>query len=501
MALASADDQVSSARHGPRPLSRGARWATVAGLTLVTFVLLLDDTAVAVALPTIQRQLGLGLGGMEWVINAYTLTLAAFAVLGGRLADRDGRRRMFLAGLAIFVLASLLAGLAPSTAILIAARALQGLGAALVAPASLAIIADAFPKGERGGAIGVWAGISASALGVGPLFGAVLTESIGWTWIFLLNVPLGAATWMVARKVLRESHAPAAPTQLDLVGAAIWGLGLLALLLALTQGGAMGWTSPRIILLLAAAVACLALFLAHERRTPAPLLDLSLFRERSAASANVLILLATAVMCSLFFFLALYLQTVLGFSALASGATLLPLVVTIVIVAPLSGRLADRVGPRIPVTAGMVLLAGGLLGLSTLGVDSQIRDLVPWLVLAGLGIAMVNTPTAGAALGSSDSAAHGTLAAVFSTAQAVGLTLGVAIMGAILASFGPGAAFNRSFDGSHHLAFVRGFSLALMVNAAIALFGALFAAFTMSRPDPRPALRVGLPASPYPLKS
>jgi EmrB/QacA subfamily drug resistance transporter len=413
---------------GSMPVEPRARWAILAGLTLVTFLLLLDDTAVSVALPTIQRQLGVSLNGVEWVIKAYSLTLAVFTLLAGRLADRDGRRRLFLVGLGIFVLGSLASGLAPSGGVLILTRAVQGLGAALVAPTSLAIIAETFPKKERGMALGVWAGVSSSALGFGPLFGAIINDSLGWSWIFLVNVPLGAGAWLVARAVLRESRVPDAPQSLDLVGAGLSAGGLLALLLALSQAGGAGWSSPGIISLFAVAAIGFALFVRHERRTKAPLLDLALFKERSFAGANVLILMATAVMCSLFFFLALYMQTVLGYSALGSGATLLPLTVTIVVVAPLAGRLADRIGARIPATIGMLLLAAGLLGLSTLGVKSGLGSLIPWLTLTGLGIGLVTTPTTTAALGATGSEGYGTVAGVFNTFRATGLSLGIAIM-------------------------------------------------------------------------
>lgn len=464
---------------GSNPVEGHRRWAILAGLTLVNFLLLLDDTAVSVALPTIQREMGLSLNGLEWVINAYTLALAVFTLLAGRLADRDGRRRMFLLGLEIFVLASLAAGLAGSGPLLIATRAVQGLGAALVAPASLAIIAEAFPAGERGMALGVWAGVSASALGFGPLFGAILNDSLGWSWIFLLNVPLGTGAWLVARTVLRESRAPDAPRRLDMIGAGLSATGLLALLLALTQANGDGWTSPSVIILFVVAAAALGLFVRHESHTRAPLLDLKLFTNRSFAGANVLILMATSVMCSLFFFLALYLQTVLGYSALGSGIRLLPLTVTIVVVAPLAGRLADRIGSRLPATLGMLLLAGALLGLSSLGVKSSLGSLIPWLTLAGAGIGLVTTPTTTAALASTDSDSYGTVAGVFSTFRATGLTLGIAIMGAILSSFGPNAAFDRGFTIRHHVAFVHGFSTAVIVNAGIALAAALLAAVTM----------------------
>lgn len=455
------------------------RWVALTALTLVTFLLLLDDTAVGVAMPAIQRELGLDLDGQAWVLNAYTLTLAALTLPAGRLADRGGRRRVFLWGLAVFLLASLAAGLAVTGPMLLAARAVQGVGAALVAPASLAIIAETFSGRQRGAAIGVWAGVSASALGLGPLLGAIVNDSLGWTWIFLLNVPLGGGAWLLARAVLRESRAPHASRRLDLIGVGLSGASLLFVLIALNQANDVGWVAPRTVTLSALAALCLALFVWHEAATEEPLLDLRLFKDRSLAGANVLILLATSVMCSLFFFLALYLQTVLGYSALAAGTGLLPLTVAIVVVGPLAGRLADRVGVRLPATIGMLLVGGGLLGLSGLGLDSTIGSLVPWLALAGVGIGLVTSPATLAALGSSDTAGYGVAAGVFNTFRTTGLTLGIAIMGAILASFGPGAAFSRGFDPVHHAAFVDGFSTALIVNAVIALGAAVLAACTM----------------------
>ena len=257
----------AGARLAKPPAMPDGRWTALAGLTLVTFLLLLDDTAVAVALPAIRRRLGLGLNGLEWVVNAYTLTIAAFTLLAGRLGDRDGRRRIFLTGLAIFTVASLAAGLAPTGSLVIAARAVQGVGAALVAPTSLAIIADTFPRQERGLAIGIWAAVSASALGLGPLFGALINDSLGWRWIFLLNVPVGVGAWLVARAVLGESRVSHAPRHLDVAGAAISGAGLLALLLGLSQANGAGWVSARVVVLLAVAALCFAVFGWHENRT------------------------------------------------------------------------------------------------------------------------------------------------------------------------------------------------------------------------------------------
>jgi len=227
------------------PRERRARWAVLASLTLVSFLLLLDDSAIALALPAMRQQLGFGLAGLEWVINGYTLPLAALMLLGGQLADRHGRRRVFLIGLAIFTLASLLAGIAGDTATLIGARALQGVGAALVAPASLSIIAVTFPVNERGWALGVWAGVTATALGLGPLLGALVTDSLGWAWIFLLNVPLGGGAWLVARALLSESRAEHPARHLDVPGVVSSAIALSGLLLVLTQGNDYGWSSAR----------------------------------------------------------------------------------------------------------------------------------------------------------------------------------------------------------------------------------------------------------------
>lgn len=463
--------------------SRSA-WALVAGLSLVSLLLLLDDTAVAVALPTIQRQLGFEFGPMEWVINAYTLTIAAFTLLAGHLADRRGAGRVFLLGVIVFVLGSLASGLALNVAILISARAVQGLGAALVAPAALSLIATAFPDHRRGTALGVWAGISASAVGIGPLFGAYITSTLGWNWIFLLNVPLGVLAWLVARKVLPPSPRRTASHRLDITGAALAGLGLLSLLLGLNQANGSRGISPIVVVPFAAAAVSFGLFAFHERRTPAPLVDLTLFKNRHFAGANVITLLTTAVMCSLFFFLALYLQTVRGLTPLASGATLLPLTITILLIAPLAGRLADRFGARLFIVAGMLLLAAGLLGMSRLGPGDNLLPLMLWLALAGLGLALARTPTTTTAMGGATDNAYGMAAGILNTFQATGLALGISLMGLILTAFGPLAAFSREAAAAHHAAFITGFSTALTINGIIAVLTAGFAAFAL-RPLPR----------------
>jgi EmrB/QacA subfamily drug resistance transporter len=470
-------------------------WIALAGLTLVTFLLLLDDTAVAVAGPAIQARFGLGLEGMQWVINSYTLTIAAVILLGGQLADRLGRKRIYLAGLAIFIIASLGAGLASTGPLLITARAVQGVGAAMVTPTALAIIANAFPRSQRGLAIGIWSGVSASALGLGPLFGAIILDELGWRWIFLVNVPFGVGVWLLARTILPDADAPRPTLHLDVVGATLSGGGLLALLLALTQANGTGWLSLRVTALFLAAALGAAVFVRHERRTAHPLVPVALFKDRVFAGASAEILLVTSVMCSLFFFLALYTQVVLDYTALEAGTALLPLTVTIVVVGPLAGWLADRIGPGIPVTLGMLLLAAALLRLSDLDVDSSISSLIPWLTLAGVAIGLVTAPTTATAMASIDADGHGSSAAVFSTFQTTGLTLGIAIMGAILTSFGAGGAFARTLTAEHHEAFVRGFSTAVTVNAVIALLGAVLAALLLRRKSSSRSRPANMPAA------
>ncbi|MET4781595.1 EmrB/QacA subfamily drug resistance transporter [Glaciihabitans sp. UYNi722] len=463
-------------------LAPRAQWAIVGGLSVVSFLLLLDTTAVSVALPSIQRQLGFGFGALEWVVNVYTLAIAAFTLLAGHLSDRAGAKRVFLSGLAIFIIGSIASGVVFNVGFLIASRAVQGLGAGLVAPASLALIATAFPDHRRGTALGVWAGVSASALGIGPLIGAAITDTLGWNWIFLLNVPLGILAWLLAKFILPKPTPQPRGGRLDVWGVVLSGVGLLSLLLALNQANGNGSTST--LPLLGVSILLFGLFIVRERRTPSPLVDLTVFTNRIFTGANIVTLISTAVMCSLFFFLALYLQTVVGLTALQSGATLLPLTLTIILIAPLAGRLGDRIGNRLLVVTGMVVLALGLLGMSRLGTGSNVVALMVWLAVTGFGIALARTPTTTMALGSAKDGAFGIAAGIFNTFQAAGLALGISLMGVILTAFGPEAAFSREQSVARHDAFITGFSTALSINSAIALVGAA-TAFILLRPSHR----------------
>ena len=456
-------------------------WWTLGALSLASFLLTLDDTALAVALPAIGRDLGLGLSGLEWVVNAYTLALAALLLVGGWLADAYGSRRIFLAGLAVFSVASLASGLASTGLLLIGARVVQGAGAALMMPASLAIVSSAFPAARRGMAIGVWAGVSAGGLAIGPLLGAALTESLGWQAIFLINVPFGVLGLAFGRTILSASKPASRRRRFDPAGTLALGATLFALVFALTQGMSYGWASPLILGAFASAAAGAALFVLLERRRAEPLLELALFRSRSLSGANAVSLLSTAVMCGIFFFVSLYLQLVLGYTAIEAGAAFLPMTLLICLVAPAAGRISDRIGTRLPAAAGMVILAGGLLLLSRLGPESSLRSLLPGLTVAGLGIGLTTAPVTTAALDFAPPGEAGVRAGILNTSRMIGLAIGIALMGAIVSARWPGGLAGAVTD---RRAFADGLSTALLVNAAIALVAAGVAAVTMA---PKPA--------------
>ncbi len=462
---------------GRPPLGGGRRWWTLVAAVLASFLLTLSDAAPAVALPSIGRDLGLGVTGLEWVVNAYTLAVAMFLLAGGSLADRLGHRPVFLLGLAIATLASLAAGLAPSGPLLLGARAVQGVGAALVIPTALAMVSSSFGRGRRGLAIGLWAGASSSALAIGPLIGAALSESGGWRWIFLLNVPIGVLVIAAGRLLLDGQRARREPLPLDRAGLVTSGVGLFALVFAFSEGSSYGWRSPLVIALLGVGALAGALFLRVERRARAPLLDLSLFRQPVFAGANVVTLLATSVMCSVFFFLSLYLQLELRYSPIGAGAVFLPMTGLILALSPLAGRLSDRLGRRPAVVAGLLLLAGGLLLLSRLGLDGELAPLLAGLALIGLGVAFVTTPATAAALDTAPAEQEGLASGVLNTSRMVGLALGIATMGAIVAARWPGGYVQAAATPGD--LFADGLALAFLVNAGVAGATALVAALAL----------------------
>src|SRR5712691_1132970 len=317
------------------------KWWTLVAVAFGLFMIMLDNTVVNVALPSIQRDLKVSVSSLEWVVNGYFLTFAVLMLTGGKLADLFGRRRIFMVGLIVFTLSSLACGLASNGETLIAARAVQGVGAALMNPATLSIITATFPPRQRGMAMGIWVGVSAVALALGPITGGLLAEYGHWSWIFFINVPIGALAILVARIVIKESKDTSVEQRLDLPGLAASGGALLALTYALVEANAKGWTSPEILSLFGVAVVGFAAFIALEQRQRAPMLDLSLFRNPTFAGANVTMMLVALSMFGVFFFVSLFVQNILGYKPVQAGASFLPMTLCIIFLAPKAGKLSD----------------------------------------------------------------------------------------------------------------------------------------------------------------
>ncbi|MBA3433415.1 MAG: MFS transporter [Actinobacteria bacterium] len=448
------------------------KWFTLAAVSFGLFMIMLDNTVVNVALPTIQRDLGADLSELQWIVTGYALTFAALMLIGGKVADAYGRRLIFVVGIAVFTIASLWCGLAGSSDELIAARVLQGAGAALMNPATLSIIAATFPPRQRGTAIGIWAGVSALALAIGPLVGGLLTEHLDWNWIFFVNVPVGilaiAASFLFIDESRDETH-----VRLDLPGLATSAIGLFALTYSLIEANAYGWGSTRIVGgFVLAAVALIAFYLL-ERHQREPMLPLELFRSRTYAGANLVMLLVALAMFGIFFFLSLYMQNVLGYSAIQTGAAFLPMTILIILIAPIAGKTSDRIGSRGLMTAGMILIAAQLVYFSRLGLDTTFWSLLPGFLVGGIGMSLTMTPSAAAATRSVPVDKAGVGAAVLNAARQIGGSLGIAIMGAIMAHEAGG---ERTPE-----AFLDGFQSALLVAAAIAALGAVVA-YVLVRP-------------------
>jgi EmrB/QacA subfamily drug resistance transporter len=453
------------------------KWWTLGAVTFSLFMIMLDNTIVNVALPSIGRGLDVGVSELEWVVNGYTLTFAVLMLTGGRLADLYGRRLVFETGLALFTLSSLACGLAPNIATLIAARSFQGAGGALMMPATLSIISATFPPEERGTAIGIWAGVSGSALAIGPLLGGLLTEHVGWSWIFFVNVPVGAAAFAASLVLVPESRSAESGERPDLLGLFTSAGGLLALVYALIEANKHGWTSATILGLFAASVVLLGAFVAVEQHGRTPMLDLSLFGKRTFAGANIAALLVSLAMFGIFFFVSLYMQNILGWSPVRAGTVFLPMTVLIVMAAPLAGRVTDLIGPRWPIAFGMVLLSISLMLFSRLGMHADFVEMLPGMLVGGIGMGAAMGPMTVAALSAVRVDDAGVASGVVTTARQVGGTLGVAVMGAIVTA----AESVSQHDARFPVQFINGFHDALRTGAAIALVGAIASAVLIRR--------------------
>ncbi|MBV8256953.1 MAG: MFS transporter [Actinobacteria bacterium] len=451
------------------------KWWTLAAVAFGLFMIMLDNTVVNVALPSIERDLHMSISSLEWIVTAYALTFAAVMITGGKLADLYGRRLIFIVGLVVFTASSLACGLAPSAGFLIGARAVQGVGAALMNPATLSIITATFPPKQRGQAIGIWAGVSALALAIGPLIGGLIVDNINWNWIFYVNVPVGVLGIVVSRLVITESRDTSHEQSIDIPGLLTSGFGLLALTYALIEGNKHGWTSPEILGLFAVAAALLVGFVLVEHHQRLPMLDLSLFRIGAFAGANVVAMLVSLAMFGVFFFVSLYVQNILGFSPTKAGATFLPMTVLIILIAPIAGRFSDRIGSRWLMGAGMTLLGISLLLYQRITVHSDFWTLLPAMVVGGVGMAMTMSPMTSAAMGAVPVDKAGVGSGVLNSFRQVGGSLGIALMGAILASYISAPA--RSPQGAQQ--FVDGLHAALLVSAVIAFGAAVVAVLTV----------------------
>jgi EmrB/QacA subfamily drug resistance transporter len=463
------------------------KWWTLVAVAFGLFMIMLDNTVVNVALPSIQRDLNVSVSSLEWVVNGYFLTFAVLMLTGGKLADLFGRRRIFIVGLVVFTASSLACGLATSGEMLIAWRAVQGVGAALMNPATLSIITATFPPRQRGMAMGIWVGVSAVALALGPITGGLLSEHAHWSWIFFINVPIGLLAILAARIVIRESKDTSQEQRLDVPGLISSGGALLALTYALIEANNKGWTSVEILLLFGVAVVGLAAFIALERRQRAPMLDLSLFRNRTFAGANLTMMLVALSMFGVFFFVSLFVQNILGYSPVQAGAAFLPMTLCIIFFAPVAGKLSDRVGARWLMSGGMALVSLSLVLFSLLDERSSFWNLFPALLVGGVGMATAMTPTTATAMSSVPIDKAGVGSAVLNSMRQVGGSLGVAIMGAILGSYISVGPRNPAYPGQ----FVNGFQSALHVAAGIAFAAALVAVATVRREVHEPALAAG----------
>jgi EmrB/QacA subfamily drug resistance transporter len=458
---------------------------TLAIVSIALFMVTLDNLVVTTALPSIREDLGASIEALEWTVNGYTLAFAVLLLTGAAMGDRFGRRRMFLIGLGVFSAASAAAALAPDTGSLIAARAVQGAGAAIVAPLSLTLLSEAFPAERRGLALGVWSGVSGLGVALGPLVGGAVIEGLSWQWIFWLNVPIGIALLPLAARGLRESFGPA--RRLDLPGLALGSAGLLGVVYGIVRGNAAGWGSTEILGTLIAGAVLLAAFVAWERRAAEPLLPLRFFRSRGFAATNGVSLTMFFGIFGAIFLLAQFFQTVQGYSPLEAGLRTLPWTGMPMIVAPIAGLLSDRIGSRPLMAAGLALQAAAIVWLAEVTSPTvPYGELVPAFVMGGTGMALVFAPAANAVLSAVRPIEAGQASGANNAIRELGGVLGVAVLASV---------FSGAGDFTSPQAFVDGLVPALWVGAAVLAAGALIALFVPGRGRPVVPEAVAEPAA------
>jgi EmrB/QacA subfamily drug resistance transporter len=466
--------------------SRSGRWV-VAATVLGSAMAGIDATVVGIALPRIGKQFGVGLSELQWISNAYTLALAGLLLLGGALGDRVGRRRMFQVGTIGFAAASLVCGLAPSAPVLIAARGVQGLAAALLTPASLAILQASFAPDDRSRAIGAWSGLGGVAMAVGPFLGGWMIGSVSWRLIFFINLPVAAATLAVSARHVPESRDPGvAGSPLDLAGALLVSVGLTGLAYGLTEGASQGWSAGATTWTLVAGAAGMVAFVAVERRSRAPLVPLRLLRSRQLTGTNAVTFVVYGGLGGALFLLPVELQEAVGYSPVAAGTALLPVTAIMLMLSARSGALAARIGPRAQMSLGPVMVGAGLALLARIGPGSSyLRQVLPAVVVLGLGLAVTVAPLTAAALAAAPSEHSGLASALNNDVARAGGLFAVAVL--------PAVAGIHGYSYLHPLQLTAGFHTAVVVAGAACAAGGLLAWLTIRNPR-RPAPPV--PAAP-----
>ena len=454
------------------------RWWTLAAMCFALFMIMLDNTVVNVALPSIQEDLGASLSTLAWTVSAYTLSLGVLLITGGRLGDIYGRRRVFLIGVVLFAASSAFIGFSQTEAWLIGGRAVQGIGAALMMPATLSIITNTFPPQERGKALGMWAGVSALALAIGPVVGGYLVEYVSWQSIFFLNVPVAIGALAITLFSTHESRDETVAKTLDIAGIVTITIGLGALTLALLEAHDWGWGSPRTLGLLAVAALGIAAFAAVERRVRVPMVDFAFFGSRTFLGASLVAFIVSFAMLAMFFFIAIYMQTIEGYTPLEAGIRFLPTTLCIILISPFSGRLADSIGPRPLMTGGLLLVAVSLFWQSFLSVGSGFGFLAPGFILMGIGMGFIMSPMSTAAMNAVDRTKAGVAGGILSMSRMIGGTLGIAVLGALVGNPADPAGYVASLgDG-------------LFVGSIVAAVGAVVA-WTLISPDVAARRRAG----------
>jgi EmrB/QacA subfamily drug resistance transporter len=470
------------------------RWWALMAVGLATFMTYLDNNVTNVAIPTIQRDLHLSIAGLEWVVSSYVLVFAGLLLAGGRTADVFGRRRLFFAGTIVFTLASLAAGLAGSGGVLIGARVVQGLGAALLVPTTLAIIMAMFTNArERTAAIGIWTAIGAMALAFGPLIGGFISQHLHWGWIFFINVPVGIIAMTIAAFAMDESRDTTAQRRLDVPGMITSSIALFAVTYALIQGHDSGWTSPAIVGAFAFAALAAAAFAVVESRTAYPMVELRLFRSRVFSGGTLTMMLWAFGIFGIYFFTSIYLQDILGFSPTKAGLAFVPMALCLAAAASVAGPVYTRIGAHRTVAAGMGMMAIGLYLFSILGADATFASLMPGFVLFGAGAGLMQVPLTNSVLQGQPPERSGVASALLNASREVAGLFGITVIGAILRSRQSNALLHGTAPGG---AFLDGYHAGLLVTVALVAAGAVFSYVALRQPrTAEPVLAVS-PARP-----